>query len=522
MARSRQGEPFGPDFADTFSVAVGDLNGDGLLDIVAGTNGQSAIYLNSSRLADRAANSGPILAVVQPTMTLNADFVSTPNILASTEITIPFSLFDPQGRPVGRVEAHYSTNGGGTWRVAEPVAITDTVNLTTGYQVQVSQVITRASPVTEGIAVTGTLVVSDSHTVDDLEVWLSLRHPRVADLYARLISPSGDSVDLFRYADIEGIEVRGTVFDDHSPMTVTKTVTEGLAPFSGRYRPAASLSIFNHKPMTGTWTLLIEDKAGEDRVILEAWGLSIATPPAQYVFSWDTLKSGLFGRSDNVVIRMIAYPQAPADAPKAPGSYHYHNATAGPLLRPHTAATTFPFRVQGTRIRVVDGRNGHSDEYPLGDATAVRLRQGTERNAQPFTASNNVIALSNTEGFVQSPGEIHAGDSVAAMWPVTATQAITLHTPLRRYTVAAAARVPPSQAIESTLTVSDVRRMGSFELTAGFSLTPTTSTRAWVSHSSIRPATRFHSSQLLQTQPRRCRKPYCRRWTMAPPYRSTA
>ena len=47
MARSRQkAYPSALGDRRTSSVAVGDLNGDGLLDIVAGTNGQSAVYLN--------------------------------------------------------------------------------------------------------------------------------------------------------------------------------------------------------------------------------------------------------------------------------------------------------------------------------------------------------------------------------------------------------------------------------------------------------------------------------------------
>ena len=270
--------------------------------------------------------------------------------------------------------------------------------------------------------------------------------------------------------------MRDTVFDDHSPITVTKTMTEGEAPYSGRYRPEGSLSAFNDEPMTGTWTLLIDDTVGGERVFLDAWGLNISTPSEQHVFRWSTLESGFFGRSDNVVIRMLAYPQAPADRPQAPGSYRYHNATAGPFLRPYAVATTFPFRAQGTQIRVVDGRSGKRTGDPLSGATAIHLRQGTERDAQPLTRGGNFTALSDHLGFVQSPDAIYPRDAVAAIWPVAGTQAIATHTPLRRYVVTDTVFVPPGQTVESTLSISDVRRMGALEVTVGFALTPTTST----------------------------------------------
>ena len=119
--------------ASVFYLA--DSNRDGLLDIVIGIAEQSEVYLNPLRLADKSLGLGPELIATQTAVTRMANSLSASEFLGGTKIAIPFSLFDPQGRPVGRVEAQYSLNGGGAWRKAEPVAITDTVNLTTGYQV---------------------------------------------------------------------------------------------------------------------------------------------------------------------------------------------------------------------------------------------------------------------------------------------------------------------------------------------------------------------------------------------------
>ena len=177
---------------------------------------------------------------------------------------------------------------------------------------------------------TSTLSVSDPHDVDDLEVWLAVSHPRVADLQASLVGPNGVTVDLFHNVEVAGADLRGTVFADRSYITATQSITQGVAPFTGRYRPEGTLAAFAGEPMTGTWTLWLTDTVSGESGALDAWGLRIDTPPAQHNFRWDTLKSGFFGRSDNVVIRMIAYPQAPGDQPLAPGTFLYPNATAGP------------------------------------------------------------------------------------------------------------------------------------------------------------------------------------------------
>ena len=103
---------------------------------------------------------------------------------------------------------------------------------------------------------------------------------------------------------------------------------------------------------------------------------NLATSPAgvEHVFTWDTLASGFFGQSDNVVLRLLVYAQ-PAQ-PAAPGTYRYVNAAAGPFQRAYFATQTFPFRVRGTQVRVLQ------DDQPQRGALVYRLPAGAERGGQ--------------------------------------------------------------------------------------------------------------------------------------------
>ena len=108
------GRTFGTD--NTRSVAVGDMDGDGYLDIVSGNEGQqNVVYLNDIRSATGLVNNGPLISLTRPITTGNASFYSTPFVLKQPTIPLPYTLFDPEGDPVRFIRAFYSPNGGGQW-----------------------------------------------------------------------------------------------------------------------------------------------------------------------------------------------------------------------------------------------------------------------------------------------------------------------------------------------------------------------------------------------------------------------
>ncbi len=75
-----------------------------------------------------------------------------------------------------------------------------------------------------------------------------------------------------------------------------------------------------------------------------------ATVTNTHVYTWNTFASDFFGQSNNVVLRFVVHPQPAQSSPT--GTYKYYNST--PLYQhSYASTTTFPFRVRGTQVRVL-------------------------------------------------------------------------------------------------------------------------------------------------------------------------
>ncbi len=250
------------------AIAVGDIDGDGTPDLVTGGKTSEWVLLNRYRRTTALPNNPPYLSVTRPTLTGNAGFLSTPILLTSREISIPFTLFDREGDPIDQIEGFYSLDGGGVWRRAIPT---------------------------------------------------------------------------------------------------TATITTHLAA------------------------------------------------NASYTFVWDTYRSGLFGRSDNVLFRLRATPAIRPHAHALPGPYPWAWATA----------TTFPFRMQGTQVRVY-----HDVATPGNEAAGAlvyRLPSGQTSGALPLGAQPSQPTPTDLQGFLSVPAQLQPGDRLAALWPVSATNSYTLY-----------------------------------------------------------------------------------------------
>jgi hypothetical protein len=185
-----------------------------------------------------------------------------------------------------------------------------------------------------------------------------------------------------------------------------------------------------------------------------------------HVYTWDTFASGFFGQSDNVVVRIVAYPQPPSSTGTLTGTYRYTNTVAGPYQRPYASSTTFPFRVRGTQVRVISGTT------PISNAIVYRLPG--DQATGGFAMGNTITQpfASDSNGYLIGHGQIGLGDKLLALVPVplpppyTERYSDSLHlyytngTPtsvgLDAYTV--------SQAGVQTLTVSSAHPLLLFDL----------------------------------------------------------
>ncbi|MCP8309759.1 MAG: proprotein convertase P-domain-containing protein [archaeon] len=118
------------------------------------------------------------------------------------------------------------------------------------------------------------IIIPDKGTIEDINVKLTIHHTYDADLDVILISPNGTEIELFDDVGKGDNDFIDTILDDEADMNITN----GSAPFTGRYRPEESLSVFDEEEMKGTWKLRIYDDLPNDVGTLDSWSIEITYP----------------------------------------------------------------------------------------------------------------------------------------------------------------------------------------------------------------------------------------------------
>ncbi|MBX3387034.1 MAG: proprotein convertase P-domain-containing protein, partial [Phycisphaeraceae bacterium] len=133
-----------------------------------------------------------------------------------------------------------------------------------------------AIPIQDNTTNSGTIEITDSGTISDFAVSVTMNHTFLADLHLS-ISNGVQSAFLTRDSG-GGNDVNGTyIFSDQGSIALPAA---GNLPPSGVYRASTTGSalvnlnaIFAGEPFAGTWTLTIFDDATADVGTISAWAL---------------------------------------------------------------------------------------------------------------------------------------------------------------------------------------------------------------------------------------------------------
>jgi serine protease len=109
-------------------------------------------------------------------------------------------------------------------------------------------------------------------TVRNVEVKLNVNYPDDHDLYVYLISPTGKTIALDYNHGGWSANLSNTVFSDQA----STSIDDAKAPFSGTYRPDASLSQLDGSKAGGTWRLAVRNY-GSHYGTLDNWSLTLTT-----------------------------------------------------------------------------------------------------------------------------------------------------------------------------------------------------------------------------------------------------
>ena len=119
---------------------------------------------------------------------------------------------------------------------------------------------------------TSTILLSGLPSISDLNVTLDITHTFDRDLRVYLTSPAGMRLQLFGGVGLNGDNFSNTTLDDEA----ASSITNGVAPFAGSYKPQGLLSAFDGQNPNGVWTLEVSDTANLDVGVLNNWSLNFA------------------------------------------------------------------------------------------------------------------------------------------------------------------------------------------------------------------------------------------------------
>jgi FG-GAP-like repeat/FG-GAP repeat/IPT/TIG domain len=137
--------------------------------------------------------------------------------------------------------------------------------------------------------------------------------------------------------------------------------------------------------------------------------LATSASGTEHTFTWDILRSGVLGQSDNVVFRLLALPTLTTPRQGIPGPYR-HGAYA---------VTSLPFRLRGRQVRVMHG------DQPADNALVYRLHSSEVTDGAPLADHTGQPFRTNAQGYLVGPANLQEGERLMALMPLTTTDSLT-------------------------------------------------------------------------------------------------
>lgn len=150
--------------------------------------------------------------------------------------------------------------------------------------------------ISDGAAATYNSVINmvDDLPVTEVVVTIDIEHTWVSDLTISLRSPAGTEVVLSDANGGSGVNYSVTVFDD----AAATSITAGIPPFNGTFKPEEPLANFIGESVKGDWTLIVEDAWDLDGGFINDFKINFCVAGE---FSPDTDGDGILDPGDNCI-----------------------------------------------------------------------------------------------------------------------------------------------------------------------------------------------------------------------------
>ena len=233
-------------------------------------------------------------------------FVTTFDDDAATSVISASAPFSGTFRPEGKLSDFNGSPMHGWWYLEIIDDAANDVGTLGGWSLDLAQVYKTVvnQPISESQVMYVPVQLSSPY-YDDMDVIVNIDHPNVSDLSILLATPLNDYVYLAKNNGGTGNNFTNTRFDDEAG----PSITTGVAPFNGHYRPFDKLSTFEDLGVVfNQYELRVSDTAVGNTGTLKDWSLVLTNT---WTAGADPVLAGNPGYSDRYADFMVNHLDGP-------------------------------------------------------------------------------------------------------------------------------------------------------------------------------------------------------------------